>query len=267
VEVENLSMSSIWRLVISQLAKTLPSKVLILMIRAKIFSDFLFSLAALLVGKPEMDKDFQAADLDKEIVPGQTVVEIGANIGGLTVFLSQLVGVNGKVICFEPNPIAFGLLERNTKRLRNVSCYNLAVGRMSTEDQIAGNDPTDTSFSRFKTTTNYKFAFRVKVVSLDEFLSSKSRKVDWLVIDAEGAELDILKGSRNIISSMKPKMFVETHPYLVPEIDLAVVEYLEKYGYSSQTVRQDRNLVTFKFIPNFPGTLDFYAGKSSEPVI
>jgi len=243
VEVENLSMSSIWRLVISQLAKTLPSKVLILMIHAKIF----------LVGKPEMDKEFQAADLDKEIVPGQTVVEIGANIGGLTVFLSQLVGVNGKIICFEPNPIAFSLLTKNTKGLRNVSCYNLAVGRKSTEDQMVGNHPTDTYFSRFKTTTNYKFAFRVKVVSLHEFLSSKSRKVDWLVIDAEGAELDILKGSRNIISSMKPKMFVETHPYLVPGIDLAVVGYLEKYGYSSQTVSQDRGLVTFKFIPNFRG--------------
>jgi len=216
-------MSSIWRLILSHLARILPSNVLILMIRNKVVSGFLFSFVTLLVGKPEMDTEFQAAELGKEIVPGQTVVEIGANMGGLTVFLSQLVGVNGKVICFEPNPLAFGLLERNTKRLRNVSCYNLAVGRMSMENQIAGNGPADSSFTLTQNPTNYRFTFRVEVVSLDEF--EFKTKIDCLFVDAEGAELEILKVAGNIISSMKPKIFVEAHPFLVPGIDLAVVEY------------------------------------------
>jgi len=260
-------MSSIWRRIFSLLAKILPSNFLILIISIKIVSGFLFSLTALLVGKPEMDMEFQAAELGKEIVPGQTVVEIGANIGGLTVFLSQLVGVNGKVICFEPNPLAFGLLERNTKRLRNVSCYNLAVGRMSMENQIWGKGPADSSFTMIKATTNYRFTFRVKVVSLDEFLSLKLRKIDWLFIDAEGAELKILEGSRNTISSMKPKMFVETHPCFVPGINVAVVEFLQRFGYANQTVYQDRNIIIFKFTPNVPNRPDFWVGKRGEPAI
>jgi len=258
-------MSSIWRRIFSLLAKILPSNFLILIISIKIVSGFLFSLTALLVGKPEMDTEFQAADLGKEIVPGQTVVEIGANIGGLTVFLSQLVGVNGKVISFEPSPLAFGLLERNTKRLRNVSCYNLAVGRKSMENQIAGNGPADSGFTMMHTPTNYRFTFRVEVVSLDEF--EFETKIDCLFIDAEGAELEILRGARNIISSMKPKIFVETHPFLVPRIDLAVVEYLESFGYASQTVYQDQNVATFKFTPNLLDPPDFCVGKNGEPVI
>jgi FkbM family methyltransferase len=258
-------MSSIRRRILSLLAKILPSNFLILIISIKIVSGFLFSLTALLADKPGMDTEFQAADLGKEIVPGQTVVEIGANIRGLTVFLSQLVGVNGKVICFEPNPLAFGLLERNTKRLRNVSCYNLAVGRMSMKDQIAGNGPADPGFTLTQNPTNYRFTFRVEVVSLDEF--EFKTKIDCLFIDAEGAELEILKGARNIISSMKPKIFVETHLFLVPGIDLAVVEYLESFGYASHAVYQDQNLVVFKFTPNIPNPPDFCVGKNGEPVI
>jgi FkbM family methyltransferase len=258
-------MSSIWRRILSLLAKILPSNFLILIISIKIVSGFLFSLTALLVGKPEMDKEFQAADLVKEIIPGETVVEIGANIGVLTVFLSQLVGVNGKVICFEPNPIAFGLLERNTKRLRNVSCYNLAVGRMSMKDQIAGNGPADPGFTMIKATTNYRFTFRVKVVSLDEF--KFETKIDWLFIDAEGTELEILEGARNTISSMKPKMFVETHPCFVPGINVVVVEYLQRFRYSSQTVYQNRNIIMFKFTANVPNRPDFWVGKRGEPAI
>jgi FkbM family methyltransferase len=260
-------MSNIWRLILSHLARILPSNVLMLMIHNKVVSGFLFSFVALLVGKPEMDKEFQAADLVREIVPKQTVVEIGANIGSLTIFLSRLVGVNGKVICFEPNPLAFDLLKKFTKRLRNVSCYNLAVGRMSTEKQIVGNGPADTAFTMFKTTANYRFAFRVKVVSLDEFLSLKPRKIDWLFIDAEGAELEILEGARNTISSIRPKMFVETHPCFVPGVNVAVVEYLQRFGYANQTVYQDRNIILFKFTPNVLNRPDFWVGKSSEPAI
>ena len=66
-------MSSIWRCILSLLAKILPSNFLILIISIKIVSGFLFSLTALLVGKPEMETEFQAADLGKEIVPGQAV--------------------------------------------------------------------------------------------------------------------------------------------------------------------------------------------------
>jgi hypothetical protein len=66
---------------------------------------------------------------------------------------------------------------------------------------------------------------------------------------------------------MKPKIFVETHPFLVPRIDLAVVEYLESFGYASHAVYQDQNLVVFKFTPNIPNPPDFCVGKSGEPVI
>jgi len=66
-------MSSSWRRILSLRAKILPSNFLILIISIKIVSGFLFSLTALLVGKPEMETEFQAADLGKEIVPGQAV--------------------------------------------------------------------------------------------------------------------------------------------------------------------------------------------------
>src|SRR5437870_2877368 len=61
--------------------------------------------------------------------PGDVVLDIGAHIGYYTTLLSQLVGVHGKVVAFEPDPTNFTLLQQNVARIActNVTLYNLAL--------------------------------------------------------------------------------------------------------------------------------------------
>src|SRR5262245_11408475 len=64
------------------------------------------------------------------ICAGDTVVEVGANIGAHTVFLSRMVGETGKVYAFEPQRIVFQTLCANValNSLTNVHCFHSAVG-------------------------------------------------------------------------------------------------------------------------------------------
>src|ERR1039457_6092441 len=64
------------------------------------------------------------------IEPGQIVVEVGANIGSLTVPISKAVGNSGMVLAFEPQKTAFYALCGNIfmNNLKNVFCYQKAIG-------------------------------------------------------------------------------------------------------------------------------------------
>ena len=71
--------------------------------------------------------------------PGDTVLDIGANIGHYTARLSNLVGANGRVIAFEPIPETFELLACNVARLaiQNVTLINAAACDSTTEVGMA----------------------------------------------------------------------------------------------------------------------------------
>ena len=69
--------------------------------------------------------------LKAHVGPGQTAIDLGANIGYFTLLLAQLVGQDGQVVAFEPDPENFQLLERN---VRANGYTNVAVRREAVAD-------------------------------------------------------------------------------------------------------------------------------------
>src|ERR1035437_10176539 len=77
--------------------------------------------------------EFSDAELDvmrKTVKPGDTVLDVGANVGALTVPMAQMVGPSGKVIAWEPQPETFALLKKNIEQndLNNVTMRKCAAG-------------------------------------------------------------------------------------------------------------------------------------------
>ena len=64
----------------------------------------------------------------KLVKPGDTVLDIGANIGALTLPLSDMVGPTGRVFAFEPHPQNFMLLKQNCSGRSNIRCWDVALG-------------------------------------------------------------------------------------------------------------------------------------------
>ncbi len=191
---------------------------------------FLVNVNDMFVGKSlveygEFSKE--EGDLFASIVtPGMTVVEVGANIGAHTVQLSKLVGQNGLVIAYEPQRLVYQMLCANLQlnSLANVHALNMAVGESKGVIPIPDMVPTEVqNFGGFEV-SGHAQGTPTAVAVLDDLA-----RCDFLKVDCEGMELQVLKGASDLIRRCKPIMYMENDR---PDKAHALIAYVESLGYS-----------------------------------
>lgn len=134
--------------------------------------------------------------------PGAVVIDVGANIGLYTVPASQAVGAGGRVIAFEAHPQTFGYLQRNVRRnvAAGVVAENLAVGAAPgtvTMTFQAGN-PGETHVA----TDGEAGDVAVRMVTLDDYCRATGvATIDYMKIDVEGYETNVLRGAASIVAA------------------------------------------------------------------
>jgi FkbM family methyltransferase len=182
--------------------------------------DYLPNRLRILAGRYEAEE----LDLMRPLLrPGQTIIDVGANVGYTARFFAQAVGRTGAVHAFEPNPVIYPLLKQNVASLEQVSVYNL--GLSSSNDELplflAGNNHGVACFSEKYPATHLAYredepmrTVNAKVVIGDEFLERKGiDHVDVIKIDVEGWELNILSGlAQTISASRNLTLFCEFNP-------------------------------------------------------
>jgi FkbM family methyltransferase len=143
---------------------------------------------------------------------GDIVVDIGAHMGRYTIISSKRVGANGKVVAIEADPSNFEMLKSNIKlnQLTNVTPLNYAV--YSKETKVKLYLPSgESGFTKYNTimpnwiNTQEKFV-EVNANTLDYLLQLneiRQEEVNWIKIDVEGAEFEVLKGATNVLSKSK----------------------------------------------------------------
>ena len=75
---------------------------------------------------------------------------------------------------------------------------------------------------------------KVKQLSLDSFIEEKSIFPEILKIDVEGAELNVLDGSKSLLTNYRPKIIISLHPWHLNLLDRNIKEiydYCDKYSY------------------------------------
>jgi FkbM family methyltransferase len=170
--------------------------------------------------------------LDREIKPRDVFVDIGANIGIYAIPLAKRLG---KVIAFEPHPKTSQLLEESIEinHLDNVLLIKKPVG--DSKEKISF-DLTDEPVHAGFNIKSYKSSssIKIQIVDLDTALAMES-KIDWLLIDVNTFEVNVLNGARNILRKHAPKIIIEHRPYNA----LKVNEILTKEGYSVTNIHDD----------------------------
>ncbi|HYO06507.1 MAG TPA: FkbM family methyltransferase [Phototrophicaceae bacterium] len=160
-------------------------------------------------------------DILKHFCPkdGDTVVDVGAHIGRYTMISSNCVGKDGKVIAIEANPRVFEALKRNIKLndFDNVLVLNYAVFSKQTKIKLFL-PPEEENHTIYNTimsdrATDEKKFVEVNANTLDAILQSRGiSEVNWIKIDVEGAELEVLKGSADVLSKSKDiSILIEIH--------------------------------------------------------
>ncbi|MEK7263732.1 MAG: FkbM family methyltransferase [Bacteroidota bacterium] len=188
-------------------------------------------------------------DLIKSILkPGNTFVDVGANIGYYSLLASQCVGEKGKVYSFEPAPNNFSLLQKNiaANKLQNIIATQKAIAekqgilRLFMDEHLSGGHQIFDSGLK-------SHSVDVETISLDEFFLPKNVKIDLLKIDIEGAEMFALEGvKKTIASNPTMKLITEFYPVMIERCGFSPEKYLEVlrgFGFTLSIIDEEKHSI------------------------
>jgi FkbM family methyltransferase len=144
--------------------------------------------------------------------PGRTLIDIGAHFGIFTISALRKVGPSGKVISFEPCAATRAVLLKTVAlngfggvaEIRSEAVSN-ATGHSSFFSSTIPGDAANSLIGN----AQHQRKSMVRTIRLDDIQLSR---VDAIKIDAEGAELQILDGSRALIMKHRPALLLSVHP-------------------------------------------------------
>jgi len=143
-------------------------------------------------------------------------VDVGTNLGWYTCLAARHMP-SGRVFGFEMDDLSFALLEKNIRinGLTNVEVHNAAISDLPGVAHYRRTTGDPDSARRLQNGTGSKNAaglVSVESMVLDDFLEIRGIVPDVVKIDVEGAEMNVLKGMRQVLRRHKPTIFLEIHP-------------------------------------------------------
>lgn len=159
----------------------------------------------------------ETAVLRSELRPGDTFLDVGANVGYYTVIASKRVGPTGRVIAFEPDPTSFAFLKRNVEAngCNNVTLVQKALSHEQGTIKLFLDEKNKGAHKIFQYGESHRFV-EVAAVRLDDYLKGHEGRIDLIKIDTEGAEGAILKGMGETLRRHKnTKLLMEFFPKLL----------------------------------------------------
>lgn len=176
---------------------------------------------------------------------GDTAIDIGANIGFMTSLLSAKAGRLGRIVAFEPHPELFRRLVNNidlfkTRARGVITAERLAVSDRDGSDTLVCDNSvfqrnSGTSGLRQHSFAEGKDMVAVKTTRIDTYFPKE--RIRLLKIDVEGAELIVLKGAKDALSSHRID-FVVYEDFAAAKSGIS--EFLNKHGYT--VFQLDRNI-------------------------
>lgn len=170
-----------------------------------------------------LQADGQIPDISEEVAffrkylkPGDTAIDVGANYGLFTLALAQIVGKDGKIFAFEPNPDLLPYFYKTIEGCdaKQWAAVHHAVGRASgvgvlrLDERGSGGTQVITA----SPTGGLRYFSAIEIVSLDEDIREFNRPIKAIKIDAEGMDVDVLLGAEKILREDRPAVIFEWNP-------------------------------------------------------
>jgi FkbM family methyltransferase len=154
------------------------------------------------------------------IEPGDVVLDIGTHIGYYTLIFAKLVGQNGKVFAFEPEPTNFQLLERNVRvnGYSNVILEQKAVSNRNEKKKLYLSKESSGMHTVYKSQYANLDSVKIETISLDNYFRNYGGKIDFIKMDIEGSEYTALEGMQTVLQRQNDiKLLVAFFPSAIRE--------------------------------------------------
>jgi FkbM family methyltransferase len=192
----------------------------------------------------DCQSEAQVQDVMRDLLrPGDCVVDVGANFGYHTLFCASCVGPSGHVYALEPVPSNYRLLKRHIA-LNNFDRQITLIPKAASDlpggtlelhgvqngvSLVAGMHKDDAD----------GITLSVPVTTLDECLAHRSKPVNLIKIDVEGAEYLVLRGAVKLLAQDRPLLIIEVHSFALPSFGISVEAFrkeLETLGYIERVI-------------------------------
>ena len=178
--------------------------------------------------------------IEKLSKKSKIIIDVEANIGKYSILASKS-NPHAKVFAIEPEKENFEVLEKN-KILNN--CKNLELIKVALNDKNQKVKLYKAEVNKgghsLKYSSNSRNFEIVEGKKFEDIFTNKIKKVDLMKIDAEGAELEILKGTQKFLKEKKIKNII------IELNDLETRKFLESFGYSFEKIMYNNFLVSIK---------------------
>lgn len=176
--------------------------------------------------------------LDKYLSPGMTYIDVGANIGLYSLFVAKRVG-SEYVYAFEPQPNVYAkaLENINKNNIKNIKIENIGLGKCNSVCKM--HIDRDSAKSYIKSSESIHFedsAIEVSIMSFDDYVMEKKiKKIDYIKIDVEGFEYEVLLGMQNTLKFLPPEIIqIELYDDFLKRNGASIsiiVNYFNIFGY------------------------------------
>ena len=204
--------------------------------------------------------------------PGDSAIDIGANIGYFTGLLAIRVGKDGRVSAFEPHPRTASLLKRNVEsfetdqRSGRIVIHTIALSNSDGEAilDVFPNQENNTSYAFLNFQTNH-MGIPVKTARLERFLDG-SRSTGIVKIDAQWHEEAVLQGAGDYLRSKKIRdiVFEEEAPFPAPSHKILMDAGYSLFWFEEhfrgprliQPFSKQRERRAYDILPSYLATID-----------
>lgn len=169
-------------------------------------------------GSPEREAAFMKV-LRQEVKKSMVAIDIGANVGYITLIMAELIGPSGRVYALEPHPRNYAILTKNIEVNSYASfVFSYQIGISNVHGVLKLHISDKSNLHSLSTSPNSKYSINVPVSTLDDFMKDKGYP-DFIKMDIEGHEVEALEGMYNTLRNAQSpvKILMEVHPTFYSE--------------------------------------------------
>lgn len=188
-------------------------------------------------------KNEDIAFFKKFLQKGDVAIDIGANIGRMSMLMSLVSGKEGLVLSFDPNPYVFKILQQTAKlnlNITNILPYNYAITEFEEEFYYNSSEASfnNGGISKEKQSRHGKFSLSTKIKGIQLYPFVKSHfperlsRLKLIKIDTEGYDVEIIKSISALLIEYKPTVISECFKTSTQNQRFEHFDLLKSKGYS-----------------------------------